>query len=165
MASDYGGILAAVKAALVADPVLTGPATGLLNNYAPDGAAASRANAVFYPSPPTPRALPCLSLADVSARPGAADQHDTPMGRVRLDVQVSVWGKSQDLRAIQTEVDALLETAARGGALDTASWQFDDIDTSDVWRMLAVPGEMALGAQAIEQRTKVFAVVAANKTI
>jgi hypothetical protein len=161
--ADYGGILAAVKAVLTGDAVLTNASTGLLNNYAPDGATPSRANAIFYPNPPTPRAFPCVSLIDLAIAPAAADQHDVPMGRVRLAVQVSAWGQSKDLRAIQTEIDAVLETAARGGAMDTADWQFDDIDTSDTWQTVPVPGEMVPGAQSIEQRAKTYFVVAAVK--
>jgi hypothetical protein len=102
---------------------------------------------------------------DVAVGPGAADQHDVPMGRVRLAVQISAWGQSKDLRAIQTEIDAVLETAARGGAMDTANWQFDDIDTSDAWHTVPLPGDLLPGAQSIEQRAKTFFVVAANKTI
>ncbi|HVC95886.1 MAG TPA: hypothetical protein VND64_19505 [Pirellulales bacterium] len=163
MPSDYGGILSAVKAVLVGDTVLTDATTGLLNLYGPDGAAPSRANAIFYPSPPTPRAFPCVSLMDLIIGAAEPRQHDVPMGRVRLAAQVSVWGQSKDLRAIQTEIDSLLETAARGGAMDTAAWQFDDIDTSGAWHTLAVPGEMVAGAKSIEQRAKAFFVIAAGK--
>jgi len=163
MPNDYGGILSAVKSVLAGDTVLTDAATGLLNLYGPDGAAPSRANAIFYPSPPTPRAFPCVSLMDLVIGAAEPTQHDVPMGRARLAAQISVWGQSQDLRPIQSEIDALLETAARGGAMDTAAWQFDDIDTRGAWHTVPVPGEMVAGAQLIEQRSKTFFVVAANK--
>ena len=164
--ADYGEVLAAVIAVLKADPVLTDPATGKLASYPPDGNPASRANSIFYVRPAAARpAFPCVTVWDVGAAPGLKAQHDEPMALVRLSVQIDVWGASSQLRAIQTEIDRLLETAARGGAMDTASWQFNDIDTSGVWRTVQVPSEYATAAGApLEQRSKTFVVLAANKT-
>lgn len=164
--ADYGDVLAALIALLKADPVLTDPATGKLALYQPDGNAASRTNSIFYVQPAAARpAFPCLTVWDISAAPGLKDQHDEPMSLVRLSVQIDVWGASHDLRAIQTGIDRLLETAARGGAMDTAAWQFNDIDTATVWRTVQVPAEYASAdGNPIEQRSKTFVVLAASKT-
>ncbi|HVW38381.1 MAG TPA: hypothetical protein VHB99_13790 [Pirellulales bacterium] len=164
--ADYGDVLAAVIAVLKADPVLTDPATGKLALYQPAGNGASRANSIFYVQPNAARpAFPCITAWDVGAAPGLKDQHDEPMSLVRLSVQIDVWGASHDLRAIQTEIDLLLETAARSGAMDTVAWQFNDIDTAGVWRTVQVPAEYATAdGNPIEQRSKTFVVLAASKT-
>lgn len=164
--ADYGEVLAAVIGVLKADPILTDPATGKLALYQPDGNAASRANAIFYVQPNAARpAFPCLTVWDIGAAPGLKDQHDAPMSLVRLSVQIDVWGASQDLRAIQIEIDRLLETAARGGAMDTADWQFNDIDTAGAWRTVQVPAEyVSADGNPLEQRSKTFVVLAASKT-
>jgi hypothetical protein len=164
--ADYGDVLAAVIDVLKADPVLTDPATGKLAEYQPEGNAASRANSIFYVQPAAEQpAFPCLTVWDVGAAPGLKDQHDEPMSLVRLSVQIDAWGASHDLRAIQTEIDRLLETAARGGAMDTADWQFNDIDTAGAWRTVQVPAEYASAdGNPIEQRSKTFVVLAASKT-
>lgn len=159
---DYSGILAAVADVLMADAVLTG-ATGLLASYAPAGVAASRANSIFYPGPPADRVFPCVTLADVAIGPGLPRQHDTPMALVKMTVRISVWGASRTLRPICGEIDAVLETAYRAGAMDTADWQFLDIDTSAAWQTQGVPAEMLAGSVAIEQRTKTIDVRAAFK--
>lgn len=163
--ADYGDVLAAVIAILKADPVLTDPATGKLASYQPDGAAASRTNSIFYVKPSAARpAFPCITVWDIGAAPGLKDQHDAPMSLVRLSVQIDVWGASPQLRAIQTEIDRLLETAARGGAMDTASWQFNDIDTNGAWQTVQAPAEYTTAdGNPLEQRSKTFVVLAANK--
>jgi hypothetical protein len=85
------------------------------------------------------------------------------MALVKMTVQISVWGRSQDLRPIATEIDTLLEPATRGGAMDTSQWQFNDIDTSGLWRAVPVPREMLAGSVPIEGRAKNFVVRAASK--
>jgi hypothetical protein len=164
--ADYGDVLAAVIAALKADVALTDPTTGKLALYQPPGGTSSRANSIFYIKPASARpAFPCVTVWDIGAGAGLEDQHDRPMGLVRMSVQIDVWGESRQLRAIQTELDALLETAARGGAMDTASWQFNDIDTSGAWRTISVPEEYASAdGNPLEQRSKTFVILAANKT-
>jgi hypothetical protein len=159
---DYSRILVAVADVLMADAVLTGT-SGLLASYAPAGVAASRANSIFYPGPPAERVFPCVTLADVAIGPGLPRQHDTPMALVKMSVRISVWGASQLLRPICAEIDAVLETAYRAGAMDTADWQFIDIDTSAAWQAQAVPDDMLSGSTPIEQRTKTFDVRAALK--
>ena len=67
------------------------------------------------------------------------------------------------MRPICGEIDAVLETAYRAGAMDTADWQFLDIDTSAAWQTQAVPDDMLAGSVTIEQRTKTFDVRAASK--
>ncbi|MGH7137884.1 MAG: hypothetical protein ACREHD_19210 [Pirellulales bacterium] len=163
MPADYGGIVAAIATLLKSDAVLTGT-SGLLANYGPSGGAASRANSIFYPEPPSDRVFPCITLRDTNIAPGLPRQHDLPMALVRMTLQISVWGRSQDLRPVQTEIDTLLEPATRGGAIDTSQWQFNDIDTSAPWRSVPVPKEMLSGSVAIEGRVKNFIVLAANKT-
>ena len=164
MNSDYGGIVAALATLLKSDAVLTGT-SGLLANYGPSGGAASRANSIFYPDPPSDRVFPCVTLRDINIAPGLPRQHDMPMALVKMTVQVSLWGRSQDLRPIATEIDTLLEPATRGGAMDTADWQFNDIDTSGPWRAVFATKEMLAGSVAIEGRAKNFIVLAANKTV
>ena len=164
MNPDYGGIIAAVAGLLKADATLTGT-SGLLAGYGPSGSTPSRANSVFYPEPPADRVFPCVTLWDIATGAGLPRKHDTPMALVRMSLQISVWGTSQLLRPICTEIDSLLETAYRGGVMDTAQWQFNDIDTSGPWHTIAVPREMIGGSVPIEQRAKVFVVVAANKTL
>ncbi|HEV7225392.1 MAG TPA: hypothetical protein VGN42_21985 [Pirellulales bacterium] len=165
--ADYGEVMGGMIAALKADAVLTDPATGKLANYQPDGSPASRANSIFYTKPAAVRPeFPCITVWDIGAAPGLKDQHDEPMGLVRLSVQIDVWGESRQLRAIQAELDSFLETAARGGSMDTANWQFNDIDTSGPWRTIALPEEYASAdGNPLEQRSKTFAILAANKTI
>ena len=162
MSSDYGGIVAAIATLLKSDAALTGT-SGLLASYGPSGGTASRANSIFYPEPPSDRVFPCVTLRDVNIAPGLPRQHDLPMALVKMTVQISIWGKSQDLRPIATDIDTLLEPATRGGAMDTAQWQFNDIDTSGPWRVVPAPREMLAGSVAIEGRVKSFVVVAANK--
>ncbi|HEX5443958.1 MAG TPA: hypothetical protein VFW87_09030 [Pirellulales bacterium] len=164
MNADYGGIIAAVAGVLKADATLTGT-SGLLANYGPTGATPSRANSVFYPEPPADRVFPCITLWDLATGAALPRQHDTPMTLVRMSLQISVWGASQSLRPICTEIDTLLETAYRAGAMDTAQWQFNDIDTRGPWHTIAVPRELTGGSVPIEQRAKVFVVVTANKTL
>jgi hypothetical protein len=164
MSADYGGIVAAIVTLLKSDAVLTGT-SGLLASYGPSGGAASRANSVFYPEPPSDRVFPCVTLRDVNIAPGLPRQHDMPMALVKMTLQISVWGKSQDLRPIATEIDTLLEPAPRGGAMNTSQWQFNDIDTSGPWRAVPVPKEMLAGSVALEGRTKNYIVLAANKTV
>lgn len=162
MLTDYGGIVAAISTLLKSDATLTG-ASGLLANYGPGGGAASRANSIFYPEPPSERTFPCVTLRDTNIAPGLPRQHDLPMALVKMTVSISVWGRSQELRPIQTEIDTLLEPATRGGAMDTAQWQFNDIDTSGAWRVVPAPREMLAGSVAIEGRAKSYVVLAANK--
>jgi hypothetical protein len=164
MNADYGGIVAAIATLLKSDAVLTGTG-GLLASYGPSGVAASRANSIFYPEPPSDRVFPCITLRDTNIAPGLPRQHDLPMALVKLTLAISVWGRSQDLRPIQTEIDTLLEPATRGGYLDTSQWQFNDIDTSGPWRALPPPKEMLSGSVAIEGRVKSFVVLAANKLV
>ena len=163
MSSDYGGIVSAIATLLKSDSVLTGT-SGLLASYGPSGGTASRANSIFYPDPPCDRVFPCVTLRDVNIAPGLPRQHDLPMALVKMTLQISLWGRSQDLRPIASEIDAFLEPATRGGAMDTSQWQFNDIDTSGPWRALPAPREMLAGSVAIEQRAKNFVVLAANKT-
>jgi hypothetical protein len=162
MPADYGGIVAALVTLLKSDAVLTA-ANGLLASYGPSGGAASRANSIFYPEPPSDRVFPCLTLRDTNIAPGLPRQHDMPMALVKMTLAISVWGRSQDLRPIETEIDSLLEPATRGGAMDTSQWQFNDIDTSGPWRVVPVPREMLAGSVPIEGRVKSFVVLAANK--
>ena len=162
--SDYGNILAALATLLKSDATLTG-ASGLLASYAPGGGTASRANSIFYPEPPSDRVFPCVTLRDMNIAPGLPRQHDLPMALVKMTVQISIWGRSQDLRPIATEIDSLVEGATWGGAMDTAQWQFNDIDTSGAWRTVPVPREMLAGSVAIEGRVKSFVVQAANKNM
>lgn len=164
MSTDYGGIVAAIATLLKSDAVLTGD-SGLLANDGPAGGAASRANSIFYPEPPSDRTFPCVTLRDANIAPGLPRQHDMPMALVKMTLAIGVWGRSQDLRPIQTEIDTLLEPATRGGAMDTSQWQFNDIDTSGAWRVVPPPREMLAGSVAIEGRTKSFIVLAANKTV
>jgi hypothetical protein len=162
MPTDYGGILAALATLLKSDTVLTG-VSGLLANYGPSGGAANRANSIFYPEPPSDRVFPCITFRDINIAPGLPRQHDLPMALVKLTVQIGLWGRSQDLRPIASEIDALLEPATRAGAMDTSQWQFNDIDTSGPWRSVPVPKEMLAGIVAIEPRAKNFVVLAANR--
>jgi hypothetical protein len=164
MNADYGSIVAAIVTLLKSDALLTG-ASGLLADYGPSGGAASRANSIFYPEPPSDRVFPCVTLRDTNIAPGLPRQHDMPMALVKMTLAVTVWGRSQDLRPIETEIDSLLEPATRGGAMDTSQWQFNDIDTSGAWRALPMPKEMMGGSVPIEGRVKSFVVLAANKTV
>ena len=164
MPADYGKILAALATLLKSDTTLTG-ASGLLASYAPSGGTASRANSIFYPEPPSDRVFPCVTLRDMNIAPGLPRQHDLPMALVKMTVQISIWGRSQDLRPIATEIDSLVEGATWGGAMDTAQWQFNDIDTSGAWRTVPAPREMLSGSVSIEGRVKNFIVQAANKSI
>jgi hypothetical protein len=164
MSADYGGIIAAIITLLKSDAVLTGT-SGLLASYGPAGGTASRANSIFYPQPPSDRVFPCVTLRDTNIGPALPKQHDLPMALVKMTVEISVWGRSQDLRPIATEIDSLLEPATRGGAMDTSQWQFNDIDTSGAWRVLPVPKEVLGGSVPIEGRAKSFVVRAANKTV
>jgi hypothetical protein len=163
MPADYGGIVAAIVTLLKSDATLAGT-SGLLASYGPAGGAASRSNSIFYPEPPSDRVFPCVTLRDIVIAPGLPRQHDLPMALVKMTVQISVWGRSQDLRPIATEIDTLLEPATRGGVMDTTQWQFNDIDTSGPWRAVPVPREMLAGSVPIEGRAKNFVVRAASKS-
>lgn len=164
--ADYSGIIAAVVAVLKADTVLTDPTNGKLAIYAPGQQAASRSNSIFYENPPTQTPpFPCITVRDLTIGPGVSDQHELPMSSVWVPLEVSVWGRSQDIRAIQGELDLLLESAWYQNAMDTTNWEFQDIDTADQWHGLDVPAIYLSGSLPIEQRAKTFAVKAANKTI
>lgn len=170
MGATYAGIIQAVRTVLVNDSILTDPSTGLLANYGLTVGGVvqtpSRANSIFGAEPPGDRNFPCLSLWELKIGAALPRQHDTPMAGVFLPLQISAWGKRQDLRAIVTEVDKVLEGAWYGGAMDTSDWKFMDIDTSGDWTSLRVPDSYAMDSgQPIAQFAKVFGVNASNKTI
>ncbi|MDE2098812.1 MAG: hypothetical protein KGL39_16285 [Patescibacteria group bacterium] len=168
--ADYGSLIAGVRAVLAADPVLTDPAAGFLAKYGLtlNGVAQSpsRANSIFGSDPPGDRNFPCLTLWETSFRPAVPRQNDHPMAGVELDLQISAWGKRQDLRPIITEIDNVIEGAWYAGAMDTAAWKFADIDTSGSWSVIRVPDSFAMDSgQPIVQMAKAFTVNASNKTL
>lgn len=158
-AQDYGGIMAAVLGVLQADASLTSQ----LAPFAPPGAAPSQAYSIFSGEPPKARAFPCVTLWDITVGPALKRQHDAPTKYAAMMLQIDVWGASELVRPIGWEIDSLLEVVARGGAMDTTDWQFDDIDSSGEWRMIRVPKEFLEGAEAVWQYSKVFRVRAASK--
>lgn len=166
MAADYGGIVSGVISVLKADAVLTDPTTGLLAAYDPNGASPSRANSIFYGgSPPVAQPpTPCIALIDVTTGPAESTQHEAPMAAVLMVLVVYVFGQSSKLRPIEYELDKLLETAFRDSAMDTADWQFNDIDTKGAWSTAQTSEQLtdSNGIQ-IEQRFKTFLVDAASK--
>lgn len=167
---SYGGIIATLRTVLMGDSTLTDPNTGLLASYGLtlNGIAQSpsRTNSIFGADPPGDRNFPCVTLWENSFRPAVPRQHDHPMAGVELDLQVSVWGKRQDLRPIITEIDSLIEGAWYGGAMDTNDWKFADVDTSGTWQVIRVPDSYAMDSgQPVVQMAKVFTVNASNKTL
>lgn len=158
-AKDYGGILAAILSALQGDAALISQ----LAAFAPAGGSPSQANSIFSGEPPKSREFPCVTLWDITVGPALKRQHDAPTLYAAMLLQIDVWGASDVVRPIGWEIDNLLEPAARGGALDTSEWQFNDIDTSGDWRMIRVPKEFLDGSEAVWQFSKVFRIRAASK--
>ena len=158
-AKDYGGMLAAVLNVLQSDAALTSQHA----SFAPSGGSPSQANSIFSGEPPKSRAFPCITLWDITVGAALKRQHDAPTKYAAMLLQIDVWGASDALRPIGWEIDNLLEPAARGGAIDTAEWQFDDIDTSGDWRMIRVPQQWLEGSEAVWQYSKVFRIRAASK--
>jgi len=160
-ANDYGGVLSIVVTGLKARTALT----TLLATRNIAGTS-SKANSIFYAThAPLPPLFPCIAMRDFG--PFAADptKHELPMLLCRVAVELSIFGRSQDIRAIQSEIDLYLESAEYSGALDTASWAIKDIDTSGGWVNVQVPKELTADGSTtnLEQRAKTFDVVAANK--
>jgi hypothetical protein len=178
MAADTREILAAFAVVLVNDPTLTDPTNGILPLFGPDNLASDRKNSIFYTRPPTVRTLPCVVLADVFSGPSIKNQQERKSRRQIVGIDVEIWGQSAgggtaaDLGAITAEIDALMEGGGSGvgssgapwwnGAMDTADWQFEGIDTSDHWQ--AFPMTDLKGSRVIERRIKTFWVTAADKT-
>lgn len=156
---DYGGVLAGIVGALQSDATLT----GYLFAYTPPGGAPSQQQSIFTGTPPTERGFPCVTLRDLLIAPADRLMQDEPTERVAVTIEISVWAASDAARPIQSEIDSLLKTACRGGALDNSDWQFCFIDTSDAWRTIDVPQEYVGGSIQIQQRSKTFVVKAANK--
>ena len=161
MAADYGLILKIIVDALKAQAGITG-----LLGTSTIGGTASQANSIFYgPQVQRPVVFPCISLRDFG--PYAADvaMHDNPMLLCQMMVEVSIFGTSSAIRDIQAEIDAYLEEAEWSGALDTATWAIKDIDTSGGWTNVVVPKELTADGSTtnLEQRSKTYPVVAANK--
>lgn len=146
---DYDQILVAVIALLDGTSTLT----SLL---------ARGVRSIVQEFPEDDVAYPLITVRGV-ATARLPDLNEFPTGRVAYDVQLDIFGYSDELGAIQAELDSVMETGSRAGAMDNASWWIRDIDTSGPWSVLTLRDVRSDVPRPVQQRSKTYTVVAAAK--